>query len=143
MKRIGSLVGQSVRVNLRGPESQTGLLLLTNEEYLALQVHSGEVIYYQQKHVKSVLKKAKETKADYLGQEGSYFEKDTFQDVLGNLKYAWVKINRGGPESVEGLLSDTNEEYITLVNNEEVVYVLNLHIKNVNQVTKNKKNDKE
>ncbi|CAH2461214.1 MULTISPECIES: spore coat protein B [Bacillus cereus group] len=138
---IKGLVGENVKVNLRGPESRVGVLSVLGKDYLTLQLPPGEVVYYQLKHVKSLVKKVKEAQGDY----GScfYADEDTFLDVLNDLKYKWIKINRGGPECVEGLLSDIHDNCITLVNCDEVIYVINSHIKSVSQVVKSKKNEKE
>ena len=46
-------------------------------------------------------------------------------------------------QSVEGLLSEVHEECITLVNGDEVIYIINYHIKSVSQVVKCKKNEDE
>ncbi|QWG43255.1 spore coat protein [Bacillus mycoides] len=139
--QIKGLVGENVKVNLRGPESRVGVLSVLGKDYLTLQLPPGEVVYYQLKHVKSLVKKVKEAQGDY----GScfYADEDTFLDVLNDLKYKWIKINRGGPECVEGLLSDIHDNCITLVNCDEVIYVINSHIKSVSQVVKSKKNEKE
>ncbi|MGW6191326.1 spore coat protein [Bacillus cereus] len=141
--QIKGLVGENVKVNLRGPESRIGVLLSLGKDYLTLQLPHGEVVYYQLKHVKSLVKKVKETKCDDYYGSCFYSDEDTFLDVLSDFKYKWVKINRGGPESVEGLLSEVHDGCITLVNGEEVIYVINFHIKSVNQVVKYKKNEEE
>ncbi|RWS41594.1 spore coat protein [Bacillus mycoides] len=140
-EQIKGLVGENVKVNLRGPESRVGVLSLLGKDYLTLQLPHGEVVYYQLKHVKSLVRKVKEVQGDY----GSYFcsDEDTFLDVLNDLKYTWIKINRGGPECVEGLLSDIHDGNITLVNGDEVIYVINAHIKSVSQIVKDKKNEEE
>ena len=140
-EQIKGLVGENVKVNLRGPESRVGILSLLGKDYLALQLPHGEVVYYQLKHVKSLVRKVKEAQGEY----GScfYADEDTFLDVLNDLKYTWIKINRGGPECVEGLLSDIHDRNITLVNGDEVIYVINSHIKSVSQVVKPKKNEEE
>ncbi len=139
--QIKGLVGENVKVNLRGPESRVGVLSVLGKDYLTLQLPHGELVYYQLKHVKSLVRKVKEAQGDY----GSCFcaDDDTFLDVLNDLKYTWIKINRGGPECVEGLLSDIHDRNITLVNGDEVIYVINSHIKSVSQIVKNKKNEKE
>ncbi|MFD6510990.1 MULTISPECIES: spore coat protein [unclassified Bacillus (in: firmicutes)] len=141
--QIKGLVGENVKVNLRGPESRVGVLLSLGKDYLTLQLPHGEVVYYQLKHVKSLVKKVKETKCDDYYGSCFYSEEDTFLDVLKDLKYKWIKVNRGGPECVEGLLSEVHDECITLVNGDEVIYVIIYHIKSVNQVVKCKKNEDE
>ncbi|EJQ54931.1 spore coat protein [Bacillus hominis] len=140
-EQIKGLVGENVKVNLRGPESRVGILSLLGKDYLALQLPHGEVVYYQLKHVKSLVRKVKEAQGEY----GScfYADEDTFLDVLNDLKYKWIKINRGGPECLEGLLGDIHDGSITLVNGDEVIYVINSHIKSVSQVVKPKKNEEE
>ncbi|MDH4422784.1 MULTISPECIES: spore coat protein [Bacillus] len=141
--QIKHLVGENVKVNLRGPESRVGVLVSLGENYLTLQLPHGELVYYQLKHVKSLVKKVKESKSSDC--YSSYFcsDEDTFIDVLRELKYKWVKINRGGPECVEGLLSDIHDGNITLVNGHEVIYVIHSHVKSVSQIVKNKKNEEE
>ncbi|MGG0151287.1 spore coat protein [Bacillus mycoides] len=141
--QIKGLVGENVKVNLRGPESRVGVLLSLGKDYLTLQLPHGEVVYYQLKHVKSLVKKVKETKCDDYYGSCFYSDEDTFFDVLKDLKYKWIKINRGGPECVEGLLSEVHEECITLVNCDEVIYIINYHIKSVSQIVKCKKNEDE
>ncbi|MEN1938483.1 spore coat protein [Paenibacillus sp. 102] len=141
--QIESWVYQNVTVNLGGPESHTGVLLAVGGDYLVLQENTGEVIYYQQKHVKGVMKKKKEIGLNPYFIEQSYVDGATFQEILGSFKYKWVKINRRGPESVEGLLSEVNKEYVTLINRDEVIYVINFHIKNVNQIIKTNKDEEE
>ena len=141
--QIKGLVGENVKVNLRGPESRVGVLLSLGKDYLTLQLPHGEVVYYQLKHVKSLVRKVKETKCDDYYGSCFYSDEDTFLDVLKDLKYKWIKINRGGPECVEGLLSEVHEECIILVNCDEVIYIINYHIKSVSQVVKCKKNEDE
>ncbi|MFK4426574.1 spore coat protein [Bacillus sp. RC51] len=141
--QIKGLVGENVKVNLRGSESRVGVLLSLGKDYLTLQLPHGEVVYYQLKHVKSLVKKVKETKCDDYYGSCFYSDEDTFLDVLSDLKYKWIKVNRGGPECVEGLLSEVHDECITLVNGDEVIYVIIYHIKSVNQVVKCKKNEEE
>ncbi|OQR54543.1 spore coat protein [Bacillus sp. CDB3] len=142
-EQIKSLVGENVKVNLRGPESRVGILASLGGDYLTLQLPHGELVYYQLKHVKSLVKKVKESKCGDCYISRFYSDDDNFVDVLRDLKYKWVKINRGGPECVEGLLSEVHDECITLVNGDEVIYVIIYHIKSVSQVVKYKKNEDE
>lgn len=141
--QIENWVYQSVKVNLGGPESYTGVLLEVGGDYLILQGNTGEVIYYQRQHVKGVMKKKKEIELSPYFIEQYYVDGAMFQEILGSLKYKWVKINRGGLESVEGVLSEVNEEYITVINRDEIIYVINFYIKNVNQIVQTHKDEEE
>ncbi|HDR3492340.1 spore coat protein [Bacillus wiedmannii] len=142
-EQIKCLVGETVKVNLRGPESRVGVLVSLGRDYLTLQLPLGELVYYQLKHVKSLVKKVKESKCGDCYSSCFCSDEDTFLDILKDLKYKWVKINRGGPECVEGLLSEVHHDCITLVNCDEVIYVIKSHIKSVSQVVKCKKNEEE
>jgi spore coat protein B len=42
-----------------------------------------------------------------------------------------VRINRGGPESFEGVLSEVNKHFASLIVKEEVVRVSMKHIRNI------------
>ncbi|MDK7475048.1 spore coat protein [Bacillus paranthracis] len=141
--QIKCLVGETVKVNLRGPESRVGELVSLGKDYLTLQLPHSELVYYHLKHVKSLVKKVKESKCGDCYSSCFCSDEDTFLDILKDLKYKWVKINRGGPECVEGLLSEVHHGCITLVNCDEVIYVVKSHIKSVSQVVKCKKNEDE
>ena len=43
-----------------------------------------------------------------------------------------MKINRGGPEKVEGILQDVSCDFVTLIVKEEVILIAIKHIKSVN-----------
>ena len=56
----------------------------------------------------------------------------TFEELLESFKYCWVKINRGGPEKVEGILQDVSCDFVTLIVKEEIILIAIKHIKSVN-----------
>ena len=43
-----------------------------------------------------------------------------------------MKINRGGPEKVEGILQDVSCDFVTLIVKEEIILIAIKHIKSVN-----------
>ncbi len=75
-------------------------------------------------------KNAKDCKADDCRWLECECE-DDFEKLLQSFKYCWVKINRGGPEKVEGILQDVSCEFVTLIVKEEVILVAVSHIKSV------------
>ena len=75
-------------------------------------------------------KNVKDCKADDCGWLECECEGD-FEKLLQSFKYHWVKINRGGPEKVEGILQDVSCEFVTLIVKEEVILVAVPHIKSV------------
>lgn len=127
---LKDLIGSFVRVNRGGPESQKGTIVAACSDYFVLKNEKGELYYYQIRHLKSVTKNAKDCKADDCGWLECECE-DDFEKLLQSFKYRWVKINRGGPEKVEGILQDVSCEFVTLIVKEEVILVAVAHIKSV------------
>lgn len=125
------LIGESVRVNRGGPESQKGTVVAVYSDYFVLLSENGTFFYYQLHHIKSITKNAKDM-AEAVGCLPLFAEGDDFQELLQNLKYRWVKINRGGPEKIEGILQDVSSKFVTLIVKEEVVQISHYHIKSMN-----------
>ncbi|MEK7018396.1 spore coat protein [Bacillus sp. FSL R9-9410] len=128
---LKDLIGSYVRVNRGGPESQRGIIVAVYADYFVLENEKGEYHYYQLRHLKSITKNTKDCgAADYGWAEDDSAE--DFEALLQSFKYRWVKINRGGPEKVEGILQDVSCDYVTLIIKEEVVLIALPHIKSVN-----------
>ncbi|PGM88297.1 spore coat protein [Bacillus cereus] len=128
---LKELIGSYVRVNRGGPESQKGTIVSLGADYFGLENEKGENHYYQLRHLKSI---TKNTKDGGIG-DSVWSEEDSaedFETLLQGFKYRWVKINRGGPEKVEGILQDASCDYVTLIIKEEVVLIALSHIKSVN-----------
>lgn len=128
-----SLVGKAIKVDRGGPESRIGKLLEVFDDHLVLLTEDDGVVYYNTQHIKSVTENAKE-ELEFKVEipEGFEYKKaDTFQGLLDCLKFQWVKINRGGPEKLEGVLSDVNKDFVSLISKEEIVRLSMFHIRNI------------
>ncbi len=132
-KKVDSLVGLSIKVNIGGPESRDGHLLGATDEYLAL-LHKDVVVYYQLCHLKSVsINSAKLSKRSH---KKHFIDDCTLEELLKKLKHHKVKINRGGPESVEGVLSEIHKDHIELTVGDKILFITIHHIKSVSKVDK-------
>jgi spore coat protein B len=127
---LKDLIGSFVRVNRGGPESQKGTIVAVCSDYFVLKNEKGEHYYYQLRHLKSVTKNTKDC-VEYDCGWSEYNCSEDFEKLLLSFKYRWVKINRGGPEKVEGILQDVSCDYVTLIIKEEVVLIALSHIKSV------------
>lgn len=128
---LESLIGSYVKVNRGGPESQKGTIVSIGADYFLLQNEKGEHHYYQLRHLKSITQNTKDGGiGDFEWSEEDIAE--DFETLLQGFKYRWVKINRGGPEKIEGILQDVSNDYVTLIIKEEVVLIALSHIKSVN-----------
>ncbi|EJR56275.1 hypothetical protein IIO_05368 [Bacillus cereus VD115] len=128
---LKDLIGSYVRVNRGGPESQKGTIVSLGADYFGLENEKGENHYYQLRHLKSITKNTKDGGIGDFGWAEEDIAED-FESLLQSFKYRWVKINRGGPEKIEGILQDASSDYVTLIIKEEVVLIALSHIKSVN-----------
>lgn len=142
-----SLVGKTVKVDRGGPESRIGKLLGVEKDHFALLTEQDGVIYYLTHHIKSLTensKKGLQFNEEEVTEEVTVHSANDFAKLLEGLKYRWVKINRGGPESIEGVLDDVHEKFVTVVVNEEVIRMSMFHIRNIGyDIKKKKTNDDE
>lgn len=127
---LKDLIGSYVRVNRGGSESQKGTIVSVCTDYFVLKNEKGERYYYQLRHLKSITKNTKDCVTDDCGWL-EYDCAEDFEKLLQSFKYRWVKINRGGPEKVEGILQDVSCDYVTLIIKEEVILIALAHIKSV------------
>lgn len=128
---LEGLIGSYVRVNRGGPESQKGTIVSLGVDYFGLENEKGESHYYQLRHLKSITQNTKDGGVGDL-EWGEEDIAEDFETLLQSFKYRWVKINRGGPEKIEGILQDVSGGYVTLIIKEEVVLIALSHIKSVN-----------
>lgn len=140
-----SLIGKIIKVDRGGPESKIGKLMDVYDDFLVLLTEDDGIVYYYTHHVKSVTENAKEQlQFNIEVPEGFEYKKaDDFQGLLDTLKFQWVKINRGGPEKLEGVLSDINKEFVSLINKEEIVRLSMFHIRNISYGLKIEKEKEE
>ncbi|MCM3727557.1 hypothetical protein M3226_17925 [Neobacillus cucumis] len=142
-------VGKTIRVDRGGPESRIGKLLAVFEDFFVLLTEKDGVVYYKTNHVRSITESSKD--AMKLGlkipEKLDFKTAENFHKLLESIRFQWVKINRdGGPESLEGVLSDSNKHYASLIVNEEVVRFSLKHIRNISyglMVDKSANDDEE
>jgi spore coat protein B len=139
-------LGKTIRVDRGGPESRQGKLLAVFEDYFVLLTERDGVVYYKTNHIKSITESSKDLMK--LGVEipenFEYKTGESFLKLLESIKYQWVRINRGGPETLEGVLNDVNKEFASLIVKEEVVRFSMKHMRNISyglRIESSKKED--
>jgi spore coat protein B len=126
-------VGKTIKVDRGGPESRSGRLLAVLDDFFVLLTESDGVVYYKTNHIRSITESAKDDmKFDLkVPKKLDFKSAETFVKLLESIRFQWVRINRGGPESFEGVLSEVNKHFASLIVKEEVVRVSMKHIRNV------------
>jgi len=127
------LIGKLVRVNRGGPESSEGLVIAVRSDYLVLFVKKEGTVYYNLEHIKSITIVRHIDRFDRHGHHHNahckFKKHSTFLEALRSKKNRTVKINRGGPESVTGVLVAAHKDYIKLLVEDELVIIFTAHIK--------------
>ncbi len=160
---------KNVRINGKGPESRVGKLVDVRDDYVIIYTVDDGLIFYKDQHIKSLstpLEKIESTNdtgeadtdqnTEELLEEAEVPKVNTelenllklsaaasMNDLLSNLKYSWIKVNRKGPESVEGLLVDSNDQHLVLAVDNEILRISTYHIKNFSVNTKTSKEEPE
>jgi len=138
------LVGRKVRLGGNGPESRDGKIVAVKSDYLALETKEEGVIYFPLKHLKSIRVDGKDFSdlvAEQQPGELSLTDAGTFNEVLEQMKSRWIQVNRSGPESLQGILTDVYDDQIRLIKDSEDVRLFTFHIKNVSYVRTGLKDD--
>lgn len=127
---LKDLEGKVVKVDRHGPNAAVGFLVHVGEDFFILLTKKDGVVIYQTSHVKSVTHDAKdELELDLtVPEDFECMTGDTFQDVLAQLIFHWIKVN---PEKIEGVLDAVTDDYITIINKNEIIHVSLFHIRNV------------
>ena len=139
---IGVLVQEPVYLVMNGDSGE----YISEEEFQknGSQYSGGQivgykdysVIYYQTQHIKSISQDARKNLYVSLStlpenENLEFIQGPIFRGVLDNMKYQWVKINRGGPEKIEGILFEANEDFIVVIKNEEIVRLSMFHVRSI------------
>ncbi|TWD96452.1 hypothetical protein FB550_111109 [Neobacillus bataviensis] len=122
-----------IKVDRGGPESRIGKLLDAGDDYFAVLTEDDGVVYYHTQHIKSFTENRNmQLEFDVKVPKDFEFKKaENFKELLQSLSYLWVRINRGGPDMVEGILIEVKDDFVYIITNDEVVRITIFHIKNV------------
>lgn len=145
---LESLVGKIIKVDRGGPNSRTGKLLAVSDDYFTLITEEDGVVFFATHHVKSITENTRNNMKFKLKVPDNFKVKTShsFRALLKSLKFQWIKINRGGPERLEGVLHEANDDYVTVVSHEEIIRLSTYHIKNLSydlKIDKDKDDDKK
>src|SRR4051794_24349744 len=116
-------IGKVIRIDRGGPESKIGMLLDASDDLFVLLTEDDGVVYYNTKHIKSFTDNIKEQMKFNIvvPKDFKFIKAANFQELLDSLKFKWIKINRGGHEKLEGVLTEVNNDFVFLINNQEIV----------------------
>ena len=128
---LSNLIGQKIQLDRGGPESRVGLVLAVGDDFLVLSTINEGIVYYYVDHIKSITLVKNDFSQDVIKpiSRVNYVSSGNMKNVFESMKYNRIQINRGGPESVKGVLTEIYDDYITIVLKDEVLLILFSHIK--------------
>jgi len=136
---LEDFIGKRIQVERGGPDKVEGILLATSEDYLALQDKDGYT-YVACAHIKSITvqvvrSRLPELNPDNIDLPEEAEDADTFAELLGNLRNRLVRINRGGPNHLQGVVLDVQNDTVTILHDmKEMVHFPLHHVKSVSPV---------
>jgi len=127
------LLGREIKINRGGPDAVQGTLMDVRWDYMAMNCKEG-IVYVNETHVKSITDTGR-SGGNRTAAMGNPIPSNTFLGVMQALRFRRVQINRGGPEKVEGILADANQNQLILaLKNQEIVRIPLQHVKSVSIV---------
>ncbi|MED1470647.1 hypothetical protein [Bacillus salipaludis] len=127
---LKSFVGKVINIDRGGRGSKVGKLLDVNNDYFALLTEKDGVVYYNTQHIKSVTENTKGYNIVFP-EDFEYKKANNLLSLLENQKLQWIKINHDGPEKIEGILYDVNNDIISLIFNDEIVRIPMFHLRTI------------
>ncbi|MFD0824506.1 hypothetical protein ACT8ZR_02405 [Neobacillus sp. M.A.Huq-85] len=125
--RMKSFLGKMVKIDQGYQETGVGRLLDVYDDYLVLLTEENGVVYYNNDHIESVTENTKEFNIVFP-EDIEYDKANNLLNLLENQKLKWVEINSDGPVKIAGVLHDVNNDIISLIYDEEIVYVSFNHL---------------
>ncbi|WP_318508994.1 hypothetical protein [Bacillus sp. T3] len=142
---LENMVGKELKIYKDGPESKTGRLISVNKDLIAIKTEDNQTVYYQLKHIKSIIENAKHgkgwdnTDADDINE----IKATNFQHLLKQLLQQKIQINGGGPAHRIAKVLEVKEDYVVLLmKNNEVIYYQLEHIKSISAVDEKSSSDR-
>lgn len=130
---LRGLLGREIKINRGGPDSVQGTLMDVRWDYMAMSCKEG-IVYVNETHVKSITETGR-SGGNRAAALGNPIPSNTFLGVMQALRFRRVQINRGGPEKVEGILADANQNQLVMaLKNQEIVRIPMQHVKSVSLV---------
>lgn len=124
-----SLLNKNIGLYLNDSQFVEGVLLSILQDHIALDVN-GKVCFFSIEHIQALSKNAKDNR---IFPRSIHDFRDRFANTLKALKYNWVTINGLSNQAHFGVLSSIMEDYIQLINKEEILYIAKTAISNIHQ----------
>ncbi|MCZ2259998.1 DUF2642 domain-containing protein [Sporosarcina sp. G11-34] len=127
-KALGDLIDTEIGLCLNDCQFFEGFLLDVKSDHIVVDVNKT-VFYFPLQHIQTI---SSNTKSLLVSTEiVHYVNKNYLVDVLKSSRDYWVSINSLSDQGIFGVLSKISDDYVTVINNSELLYVPRCHISNI------------
>ncbi|MED3760837.1 DUF2642 domain-containing protein [Peribacillus frigoritolerans] len=118
---LHSLIGFNVSIISDDKTVHDGVVLDVKSDFIVIQMNPDKPCYFNLNQVYALSKSTKEFQVQILDQEPT--QKQSFTELINELKGNWVTVKRDNNLSFDGFLSTVTNNYIVLINKDKQLYV--------------------
>ncbi len=122
------LVGYQVNLYV-GDEAFKGKLIGVEEDHIILENENNYIFYYSIDQIQAITKNTKQFQTEEITSE--FLQTQSMIDLLNSLKNTWVTILCLNKQKFNGVISEVDKHFVTLISGEEKVLIKLSHISNV------------
>ncbi|MDM5310830.1 hypothetical protein [Peribacillus frigoritolerans] len=118
---LNSLIGFNISIISDDKTVHNGVVLDVESDFIVIQMNPDKQCYFNLNQVYALSKNTKEFQVQMLDHEPT--QKQSFTELINELKGHWVTVNRENNLSFDGFLSTVTNNYIVLLNKDKQLYV--------------------
>ncbi|MGW8429167.1 DUF2642 domain-containing protein, partial [Peribacillus simplex] len=118
---LNSLIGFNISIISDDKTVHDGVVLDVKSDFIVIQMNPDKQCYFNLNQVYALSKNTKEFQVQILDHETT--QKQSFTELINELKGHWVTVNRENNLSIDGYLSTVTNNYIVLLNKDKQLYV--------------------
>jgi hypothetical protein len=118
---LNSLIGFNISIISDDKTVHDGVVLDVKSDFIVIKKNSDKQCYFNLNQVYALSKNTKEFQVQILDHEPT--QKQSFTELINELKGQWVTVNRENNLSLDGFLSTVTNDYIVLLNKDKQLYV--------------------
>ncbi|MEH7419085.1 hypothetical protein V7266_28045, partial [Neobacillus drentensis] len=118
------------QVNLYvGEDIFKGKLIAVETDHVVLETENKYIFYYNIDKIQAITKNTKQFQPE--GTSAEFQKTQSLVELLLSFQYSWVTILSVNKQKFYGVLSEIDEDFVTLINGEERILIKITHVSNI------------
>ena len=146
------LLGFNVNLYI-GEDIYNGKLIGIETDHIIMEDENNFVSYYSTEQIQAITKNTKLFQSEEITT--NFLKTQSLTEVLNSFRHSWVSILCLNKQKFNGILSQVDEDFVTLINGEERILIKLTHVSNIlkgfiednagknSSSNENEKNDKD